>query len=85
MTKKGFDIVNRSEHCYFYLKTPDGKHTTVRTKMSRHGNLKDIDDSIIAVMRKQLHFDTKNEMMKFIDCTKSYEEYIAILEGQGII
>jgi len=84
--KKGFVAVSQSEHCYFYLKNPDGEiNTSVRTKMGQHGKMKDISDDLLSVMYKQLHFETKNEMMKFIDCTKSYEEYVASLKALNII
>ncbi|MCX6698315.1 MAG: hypothetical protein NTV68_00070 [Methanomicrobiales archaeon] len=83
--KKGFVAVKQSEHCYFYLKNPDDKITHIRTKMGQHGNVKDISDDLLSVMYKQLHFESKNEMMRFIDCTKSYDEYIASLKAHNII
>jgi hypothetical protein len=83
--KKGFVAVKQSEHCYFYLKNADDEITPVRTKMGKHGNLKDISDDLLSIMYKQLHFDTKNDMMKFIDCTKSYEEYVASLKAHNVI
>ena len=83
--KKGFVAVKQSEHCYFYLKNPEGKITVVRTKMSQHGKMKDISDDLLSVMYKQLHFDTKDDMMKFIECTKSYDEYVASLKAHNII
>lgn len=47
--------------------------------------MKDISDDLLSVMYKQLHFESKNEMMRFIDCTKSYEEYLAYLKAHGVI
>lgn len=85
IVKKGFIPVSKDEHCYFYLKNPEGKITPVRTKMGQHGKMKDIPDNLLAVMYKQLHFETKKEMIKFIDCTKSYEEYIASLKANNVI
>jgi len=82
---KGFVAVKQSEHCYFYLKNSDDKITHVRTKMGQHGNQKDISDDLLSVMYKQLHFETKDEMMRFIACKKTYEEYIAFLKAHNII
>lgn len=82
--KKGFVKV-KGEHCYFYLKDANDEITGVRTKIGQHGNLKDISDDLLAVMYKQLHFESKNEMIRFIDCTKSYEEYLAHLKALKII
>lgn len=83
--KKGFVVVKQSEHCYFYLKNSDDQITNVRTKMSQHGSLKDISEDLLSVMYKQLHFETKDEMMRFIDCKKTYKEYIASLKTHDII
>ena len=83
--KKGFVAVKQSEHCYFYLRNTDEKITLIRTKIGQHGNQKDISDDLLSVMYKQLHFETKDEMMKFIGCTKTYEEYIASLKVHNII
>lgn len=82
--KKGFVAV-KSEHCYFYLKNANNEITPIRTKIGQHGNEKDISDDLLSVMYKQLHFESKNEMMKFIDCTKTYEDYIASLKAHNII
>jgi hypothetical protein len=82
--KKGFVRV-KSDHCYFYLMNSNNEITNVRTKIGQHGNLKDISDDLLAVMYKQLHFESKNEMMRFIDCTKSYEEYLTHLKARNII
>ena len=54
--KKGFVSVKR-DHCYFYLKDKNGKiMTEVRTKISQHGNLKEISDNMLSVMYKQTPF-----------------------------
>jgi hypothetical protein len=84
--KKGFVAVSRSEHCYFYLRGPDGSiNTRIRTKMGQHGKMKDLSDDLLGVMYKQLYFESKNDMMEFIDCTKSYDEYIASLKAHNIL
>ncbi|MDO9035796.1 MAG: hypothetical protein Q7U51_11405 [Methanoregula sp.] len=82
--KKGFVAV-KSDHCYFYLKDANDEITNVRTKIGQHGSMKDISDDLLSVMYKQLHFESKNEMMRFIDCTKNYEEYLAYLKAHGVV
>jgi hypothetical protein len=76
ITRKGFVVVSDRDHRYFFLKNPNGEMTPVRTKISVHGDQKDISDSLLSVMYKQLHFENKADFMKFIDCTKSYEDYV---------
>jgi hypothetical protein len=85
VTRKGFVVVSDRDHRYFFLKDTEGKMTPVRTKISIHGNVKDISDDLISVMYKQLHFESKNDFMKFIECTKSYKEYIALLKSKNEI
>ena len=85
VTRKGFVVVPNRDHRYFFLKDTDGKMTPVRTKISMHGNVKEISEDMISVMYKQLHFENKNDFMKFIECTKSYPEYIALLRAKNEI
>jgi uncharacterized protein YlbG (UPF0298 family) len=85
VTGKGFVVVSNRDHRYFYLKDADGQMTQVRTKISVHGMVKDIPDSMISVMYKQLHFESKNDFMKFVECKKTYEDYLAWLKTKNEI
>jgi hypothetical protein len=85
VTGKGFVVVTNRDHRYFYLMDTDGKKTQVRTKISVHGKVKDISDDLLSVMYKQLHFESKNDFIKFIECKKTYEDYISWLKSENEI
>jgi hypothetical protein len=85
LTTKGFTSLSRSEHKYFYLRDLEGKQTLVRTRRSTHGNQKDISDDIISAIYKQLHFASKADFMKFLECTISHQEYVSLLKMKGKI
>lgn len=85
LKKKGFTVLSKSEHKFFYLRDMDGKQTLIRTRRSTHGNQKDISDDILSAIYKQLHFDSMADFKKFYDCTISHQEYVSSLKMKGII
>jgi predicted RNA binding protein YcfA (HicA-like mRNA interferase family) len=83
LKKKGFKIVKEKEdHIYYYFFISE-KKTPIHTKLS-HG-IKEYNDGLLSAIRKQLKFDNKEELEDFIECTKSLEQYIEMLENKSII
>jgi outer membrane phospholipase A len=90
MLKKGFTNEKskrkNNNHLYFYLEYPSGQHhLNIRTWHSVHSDQKNISDDIISYMAKQLHFDNKKDLEKYIECTYSLETYIKQLKEKKLI
>jgi hypothetical protein len=60
----------------------DGKLTRSKTKFS-HGK-REIDDSLISIMAKQINL-TKKEFIQFAECTISESEYIALMGDKNLL
>ena len=85
LTTKGFieqGGKKRKKHTFYFLYV-DGKKTPIRTKLS-HG-IDEYDDKLLSFMSKQLKFDKKKEIEDFIDCSKTYNEYIRMLMDKSIL
>nr|QNO52824.1 hypothetical protein KPNLKIIH_00016 [Methanosarcinales archaeon ANME-1 ERB6] len=85
LTTKGFieqGGKKRKKHTFYFLYV-DGKKTSIRTKLS-HG-IDEYDDKLLSFMSKQLKFDKKKEIEDFIDCSKTYNEYIRMLMDKSIL
>ncbi|MGK7920975.1 MAG: hypothetical protein AB4080_13305 [Trichodesmium sp.] len=80
---KGFRL-NQTHHHYFIYYDQEGKKTTIKTKTSHTGKIKDIPDNLLAKMAKQCHL-TKSEFLALIDCPLSREEYENQLYEQGVL
>jgi len=83
--RKGFREFRSGDHIYYRFVQPDGViNPRTRTKVC-HGSGNDISDSLLAKMSSQMKFDNKSDLMKFIECTLSSEDYCEILKGKGMI
>ena len=88
LTKKGFVEVIDRDHKYYFLRDPDESEkviTHIRTKLSHSGKEKDISDSLMSKIYKQLKFPSKRELEEYLDCTVTYKEYIQYLKSIGVI
>lgn len=72
LSKKGFEEDDKKDHIWLNYISPDGKKTTIRTKLS-HGK-SDIGDPLIAKMAKQVHL-SKSDFLELVSCTLSGENY----------
>lgn len=83
LKKKGFKIVKEKEdHIYYYFFI-NGKKTPIHTKLS-HG-IKEYSNDRLSDVKKQLKFEKKDELLRFIDCSITLPKYIAMLENKSII
>ena len=81
LPKKGFAEESR-HHIYFHHRL-DGRETGPFTKVSHSG--KEISDSLITPMRKQLRLDTNRQVRELIECPMSGDNYTTFLKKKGII
>jgi hypothetical protein len=57
----------------------------ITTKLSRGSLHKDYDDALLSAIRKQLKFKNIQQLLKFIDCTFKKDDYIKLLNEQGLL
>lgn len=83
--KKGYQQVSRRDHIYLRYVDENGKIIdAVHTKVSHGGGKNgDISDSLLAKMAHQMKFDTKKELMEYVECTYSLEKYRKMLIDKG--
>ncbi|GBF52059.1 hypothetical protein LPTSP4_35970 [Leptospira ryugenii] len=77
LIKKGFKLIE-SHHRFYYFEH-NGILTSIRTKISTGSSYKTYNDSLIAQLKKQLKFNTKKELLDFINCPMTAEEYKELL------
>ena len=70
---KGF-IEHSGDHEYYTYHTLDGKKTRIRTKVSHGTKYKELSDSLIGQMARQVNL-SKSEFLKFVDCTLDQTKY----------
>lgn len=80
LLKKGF-TENNTHHKTFYHQYK-GKFTSVYTKIS-HG-AKTYSNDFVSVVKRQLKFNSPNELRDFVSCKISGDEYNEILIKKGV-
>jgi len=81
LLNKGFKVRN-NDHEFFHF-VYNNKITAIRTKLSFGSKYKDIGESILNSIKMQLFFDRKKDLLSFIDCTYTQNDYISLLLGKG--
>ena len=81
LTAKGFDKTD-NDHTWFVYRTLDGRATRARTKLSHGSGSKDISDSLLSQMARQVKL-SKPEFDRLLDCPLSRDEYEQVLAGKG--
>lgn len=82
LKSKGFEEQD-GDHRFFVYWTEDGKKTRARTKTSHTPKMKDIPDSLLGQMAKQVCLDTKGQFLELVDCPMSRGDYENVLRGKG--
>lgn len=80
---KGFKIVKEKEDHIYYFLFINGKKTQIHTKLS-HG-ITEYSNDLLSNVQKQLNFEKKDELLRFIDCSIKLPTYITMLENKSII
>lgn len=86
LLKKGFKEAQKNrDHDYFFFYV-DGVKTPIRTKMSHGGHGKEsLGEPLIQKIKDEMRFETKDQLLKFIECTFSYDDYKDMLNRKGLI
>lgn len=83
MCSKGFTEVEKGSKDHKRIEFwHDGKLTRSRTKFS-HNN-QDLNDSLVAMMSKQVGL-TKKQFFEFAECTLKQAAYVEILREQNLL
>jgi len=83
--RKGFREFRNGDHIYYrFVQSNDEINPLIKTKLS-HGSGKDISDDLLAMMSRQMMFDKKSDLTKFLECTLSGEDYREILALKGFV
>lgn len=81
LTKKGFHEIDGKHHKLVLI--VEGKHTRVFTKFSHGGG--DPGKDLLSKVKKDLNFQSQEDFESFVDCNKTYEEFVSELRNKGII
>jgi hypothetical protein len=84
LLKKGFVRKDGGDHRYFHHQV-NGKNTGVYTKTSHGSKYKTLDNSLLAMMKRQLKLDSLNEFRDLVNCPMSGSDYIEKLRVKRII
>jgi len=83
LRRKGF-VQENSDHRFYYL-FYNGKRTSIRTKISHGSDYKVYGDALLAHMVRQLHFDSKQHLVSFVECRTSETDYVQMLLGKQLL
>ena len=85
LTAKGFRKVEGGDHDFYFYYDENGNKTKIRTKLSRgsHGK-KPIDESMIGIIKEQMHFDKKEQLIQFVECKFTAEDYRNMINKKNL-
>ena len=83
LMKKGFEKRDGAKHTIFTYRH-QGLTTPIFIKLSRGSGYKNIGDSLLAQISKQVRL-TKQHFLRLVDCPMSAEEYKNVLRSSGFI
>ena len=81
---KGFREDEKTKHRYYHF-IYKGKVNGVNTFVSRDTKYKEFGDSLLSRMWKQLHLNSKQELLDLVDCPMDQEQLIDLLRTNGIL
>lgn len=86
MLKKGFTAKEGGNHTKFILTHRTPGKPAVSTVMSRGGHGKEpFGPRRAAQYRRELGFESIDQLQEYADCTLTEEEYVGILRKQGLL
>lgn len=84
-TSKGFIEIRSGNHIHYrYVNSKGEIDDRIYTILS-HGGNGDISDDNLAKMRKEMKFDKKEDLMKYIQCTFTLEMYRDLLQSKKFL
>jgi hypothetical protein len=81
LARKGFKKDNADHRYYRFFY--QGKETSIRTKVSHSPKVKDIDDNLLSLIKRQLHLDSNKQLIELCKCPLTERDYIDILLGKN--
>ncbi len=84
LKQKGFSEKEKKKHRYYHF-IFDGKVTGVSTFVSRGTKYKEIGDNTLSKMWKQLHLNSKRELLDLVDCPMDEDQLVTLLRNKGIL
>lgn len=84
LTDKGFSVESsKRDHDFFFFEH-SGKRLPLGTKLSRGTGYKEIGDSLLGPIAKQLKL-SKAQLLQLVDCPMTREKYVEVLRARLII
>lgn len=81
--KKGFIEDKQGNHIFYRYKNSNGFiDAAIHTKVS-HGGNGDISDSLLGEMQKQMKLDSREQLLHYIECSFSLEDYQKLLAAKN--
>jgi len=84
LCSKGFEEGRNGKHIPYNYRTLGGKKTSITTHISHTPSHKVLTDRLISSMAQQCGL-SRDEFIRFAECTMSQLEYEAIVKGKGLI
>jgi len=81
LKKKGFEE-DKTHHNMFWF-YHDSKKTSIRTRISH--SIEEYGESLLGEIKRQMRFPEKKQLLDFIDCSLSKNDYVKILTDTGTI
>lgn len=82
LLSKGFRFKGGDHRFYFF--EHDGLITAIFTKVSHGSKYKELDDSLLSMMARQVKLSNR-QFTAFVECSLTQEEYVAHLRTLGIL
>jgi len=85
LLNKGFRKVSGGDHDYYFYFDEDENKTKIRTKISRgsHGK-KQMGEGMVNIIREQMRFDKKEQLMQFVECKFTIEDYRSMVNAKNL-
>ena len=86
MVKKGFIAEEGGNHTRYVLRYSTPGKPPIATVLSRGGHgKKDIGPSMESRIKRELGFDTADQLRLYTECRLSEEEYVNLLKRKGLL
>lgn len=82
LLRKGF-VREMGSHRFLRLKVGN-KTTGIKTWTSHGSDYKDYGDALLTAIKKELRLDTKQQLVRLIECPLSHQDYVSSLREKGL-
>jgi len=87
LSRKGLDVTNDRSHYYVRVVLASGMHTKIKSKVGGHSQrkYKDLRDFYLGEIANKLHFESKEQLIEYSECTFDRRDYEVMLAREGYI